>query len=129
WLRGRPRAPQGVDFDIAAARWRTFASDADAVFDREVMLDAGTLVPQVTWGTNPAQVAGIDGVVPDPDALPTAAARESAWRAIRYQDLQPGQPLAGIPIDRVFIGSCTNGRLEDLRAAAAVIGSGRIASG
>ncbi len=129
WLCARARAPQGVDLDIAAARWRTFASDQGASFDREVSLDAGTLVPQVTWGTNPAQVAGIDGVVPDPDTLPTAAARESAWRALRYQGLQPGQSLDGVPIDRVFIGSCTNGRLEDLRAAAAIIGSGRIAAG
>jgi 3-isopropylmalate/(R)-2-methylmalate dehydratase large subunit len=110
YLDGRPFAPRGADWDRALARWRALPSDADARFDREVELDAGALAPMVTWGTSPE------------DALPvTAAVPEGKPDALRYMGLQPGQALEGLAMDRVFIGSCTNSRLEDLRIAAAVV--------
>ncbi|MGQ0511497.1 MAG: 3-isopropylmalate dehydratase large subunit [Betaproteobacteria bacterium] len=110
YLHGRPFAPQGADWDKAVARWRLLPGDADARFDREVELDANALAPMVTWGTSPEDGVAVDGAVPDgkPDAL-------------RYMGLRPGQPLEGLAMDRVFIGSCTNSRLEDLRIAAAVV--------
>jgi len=119
YLRGRDLAPR--DFDRAVARWESLPSDAGAVYDRVEVFAAGDVVPQVTWGTNPAQVVGVDGRVPDPAALADATDRAGAARALEYMGLEAGTPIAGIPVDRVFIGSCTNSRIEDLRAAALVV--------
>ena len=121
YLHGRPYAPKGPDWDTALAYWGTLASDADAQFDREVCLDAADIAPMVTWGTSPEAVAPITERVPDPAIAPDAARRESMERALAYMDLRPGMPLSDIAIDRVFIGSCTNSRIEDLRAAAKVL--------
>jgi 3-isopropylmalate/(R)-2-methylmalate dehydratase large subunit len=126
YLRGKPGAPDGTAFDGAAERWRTFVSDDDAVFDATVTLDATTLAPFVTWGTNPAQVVALDGVVPSPDNARDADERDSLQRALDYMDLVPGTPLRSVPVDVVFIGSCTNSRIEDLRAAAAVAKGGKV---
>jgi len=121
YLHGRPYAPKGADWDTALAYWGTLASDADAQFDREVSLDAAEVAPMVTWGTSPEAAAPITERVPDPASVPDAARRESMERALAYMDLKPGMPLSDIAIDRVFIGSCTNSRIEDLRAAAKVL--------
>ncbi len=121
YLEGRPGAPSGAAWERAADEWRALASDDDAVFDREVVIDAGELKPQVTWGTNPGMVVPVDGRVPDPAALDDPDDREAAERALAYMALEPGTPIAEIPIDRVFIGSCTNSRIEDLRVAAAIV--------
>ncbi len=121
YLHGKPYAPRGADWDRALARWRALPSDADASFDREVALDAAAIEPMATWGTSPEHGVGISGVVPDPRGQQDAARRGSMEKALRYMDLVPGMPIAGVPIDRVFIGSCTNSRLEDLRAAANVV--------
>jgi len=120
YLRGRPGVPQGDAFEDAAARWRTYVSDDDARFDAEILLNAAELVPYVTWGTNPAQVVALDGVVPSPENAVDDDERESIARALEYMDLTPGTPLRSVSVDVVFIGSCTNSRIEDLRAAAAV---------
>ena len=127
YLHGRQFAPRAAMWERAVAAWRQLPSDADARFDREVEIDAARIAPQVTWGTSPEQVLGIDGRVPDPAREPDAALRESMISALAYMGLAPGTPLAGIPIDRAFIGSCTNGRLSDLRAAAAVIQGRKVA--
>jgi len=129
YLEGRPRAPKGADWERALDDWRSLATDADAVFDREVRVAAGELRPYVTWGTNPAQSSTIDGAVPDPDAFPDAAKRESAARALRYQGLRAGTAIRDITVDTVFIGSCTNARIEDLRAAAEVLHGHRVKRG
>ena len=121
YLEGRPFAPRGDAWARACAEWRALASDPDAVFDREVTLDAGEMAPMVTWGTSPQDAAPITGRVPDPAAIEDPARRRSAARALAYMGLSPGALLAGLRVDRVFIGSCTNSRLEDLRAAAAVV--------
>jgi 3-isopropylmalate/(R)-2-methylmalate dehydratase large subunit len=121
YLHGRPYAPKGADWDTAVAYWGTLASDADAQFDREVSLDAAEIAPMVTWGTSPEAAAPITERVPDPASAPDAARRESMERALAYMDLRPGMLLSDIAIDRVFIGSCTNSRIEDLRAAAKVL--------
>ena len=120
YLRGRAGVPAGDAFEEAAARWRTFVSDDDADFDKVITLDATTLVPFVTWGTNPAQVVALDGVVPDPSDFSDADVRGTTERSLAYMGLTPGTPIKQIPLDVVFIGSCTNSRIEDLRAAAAV---------
>jgi len=121
YLHGRPYAPNGADWDTALALWRSLPSDADAHFDREVHLDAAEIVPMVTWGTSPEAAAPITARVPDPANAPDAAQRDSMQRALDYMDLRPGMPLTEIAIDRVFIGSCTNSRIEDLRIAAKVL--------
>jgi len=121
YLHGRPYVPNGADWDTALALWRSLPSDADAHFDREVHLDAAEIVPMVTWGTSPEAAAPITARVPDPANAPDAAQRDSMQRALDYMDLRPGMPLTEIAIDRVFIGSCTNSRIEDLRIAAKVL--------
>jgi 3-isopropylmalate/(R)-2-methylmalate dehydratase large subunit len=126
YLEGRPAAPQGADWEAALDRWRTLRSDEDAVFDREVEIDVSELEPQVTWGTNPGMVAPVGGSVPDPGALADDDEREAAERALAYMALEPGTPLQEIRIDRVFIGSCTNARIEDLREAASVVAGRRV---
>jgi 3-isopropylmalate/(R)-2-methylmalate dehydratase large subunit len=125
YLRGRPKVP--ADFDAAAARWRELPSDPDAVFDKEVEVDVTKLTPQVTWGTNPGMVVPVDGVVPDPAEVDDPVEREAFERALKYMALEPGTPIEEIRIDRVFIGSCTNARIEDLRAAAAVVNGHKVA--
>ncbi|HEX7376922.1 MAG TPA: 3-isopropylmalate dehydratase large subunit, partial [Pirellulales bacterium] len=119
YVRGREFAPR--DYDAAVARWRQLPSDADAVYDRVEVFQAANVAPQVTWGTNPGQVAPVTASVPDPAAFDNENDRKSAARALEYMHLKPGTPLADVPLDRVFIGSCTNSRIEDLRAAAAVV--------
>jgi len=121
YLRGRPFAPQGAQWDRAAAHWRTLRSDADARFDRVVELDATQIQPQVTWGTSPEMVVEVGGRVPDPAAAPDAVRREGWQRALAYMGLAPNTRIEEIGIDKVFIGSCTNARIEDLRAAAQVV--------
>jgi 3-isopropylmalate/(R)-2-methylmalate dehydratase large subunit len=121
YLHGKPHAPRGAEWERAVVSWRSLPSDADARFDREVTLDAGAIEPMATWGTSPEHGMGISGFVPDPAAEADAARRGSMEKALRYMDLVPGTPIAGVAIDRVFIGSCTNSRLEDLRAAARVV--------
>ncbi|WP_374525223.1 3-isopropylmalate dehydratase large subunit [Sphingopyxis sp.] len=127
YLKGRPGAPVGEAWDAALARWRTLHSDAGARFDHMRSIDAAEIAPMVSWGTNPSQVAPIDGSIPDPAAMASAEARATAKRALAYMDLAPGQPLAGIPLDRVFIGSCTNSRIEDLRVVADIVRDRRVA--
>jgi 3-isopropylmalate/(R)-2-methylmalate dehydratase large subunit len=121
YVAGRPYAPAGDAWTAAVGRWSRIGSDPDAVFDREVTLDAADIAPMVTWGTSLEDVAPIDGHVPDPGRAATAERRESMSKALAYMGLEPGTPLAEVAVDRVFIGSCTNGRIEDLRAAAHVV--------
>ena len=125
YLRGRDLAPK--DFDRAVAAWERLPTDPAATYDRVEIYDAAAVVPQVTWGTNPAQVTGVDAAVPDPDAFTDPNDRGSATRALEYMGLRGGTPIVDIPLDRVFIGSCTNSRIEDLRAAARVIRGYRVA--
>ena len=127
YVEGRPAAPKGAAWERALDEWRALRTDEGAVFDEEVEIDVAALVPQVTWGTNPGMVAPIDGRVPDPGSFDDPAEREAAERALRYMGLEPGTPLTEIPVDRVFIGSCTNSRIEDLRAAAAVVNGHKVA--
>jgi len=120
YLRGRPGVPSDDAFEEVAARWRSFVSDDDAVFDKTITLDASTFVPFITWGTNPAQVVALDGVVPDPADFSDPDLAATTERSLTYMGLSPGTPIKEIAVDVVFIGSCTNSRIEDLRAAAAV---------
>ncbi|MDD2409052.1 MAG: 3-isopropylmalate dehydratase large subunit, partial [Tepidiphilus sp.] len=121
YFRDKPLAPKGELWEQAVEYWRTLVSDPDARFDREVVLDAATLKPQVTWGTSPEMVTDIEGRVPDPAAFADPVKRDAAERALAYMGLEPGTPIGEIRVDQVFIGSCTNSRIEDLRAAAAVV--------
>jgi 3-isopropylmalate/(R)-2-methylmalate dehydratase large subunit len=129
YLADRPRAPKGTEWETAVAAWRDLRTDPDASFDKEVVLDASTLSPYVTWGTNPGQGAPLWATVPDPATFADEAERRAAERALAYMDLRAGTPLRDIAVDTVFLGSCTNGRIEDLRAAAAVLRGHRVADG
>ncbi len=124
YLKGRPFAPSGAEWDKAVAFWRTLPSDADATFDRDVSLDAAAIAPMVTWGTSPEDALSITGRIPEPSTAPDAAKQDSMKRALDYMGLVSGTPLEEVAVDRVFIGSCTNSRIEDLRAAA-VVAKGR----
>lgn len=121
YLKGREFAPQGADWDAAVTEWRTLRSDEGAKWDKEVVIDASTLTPQVSWGTNPGQVVSIDGYVPRPELVADVTARDAITRALTYMGLEAGTPIRDIAVDTVFIGSCTNSRIEDLRAAAQVV--------
>jgi 3-isopropylmalate/(R)-2-methylmalate dehydratase large subunit len=127
YVKGRPHAPAGDDWDAAVAYWRTLTTDEGAEFDVEVDLDATQLTPFVTWGTNPGQGVPLGARVPDPEEFPDSDDRIAATKALEYMDLVAGTPMREIAVDTIFLGSCTNGRIEDLRAAAAVIKGHKIA--
>ncbi|MGP3999341.1 3-isopropylmalate dehydratase large subunit [Streptomyces sp. 8N706] len=129
YLEGRPYTPKGKAWEDALAYWRTLPSGPSAAFDRTVTIDVSTLAPQVTWGTNPGHTIGLDGEVPRPDGFTDPAERAGAARALEYMGLAPGTPMRDIEIDTVFIGSCTNGRIEDLRSAADVLRGRRLSAG
>jgi 3-isopropylmalate/(R)-2-methylmalate dehydratase large subunit len=129
YLNGRPYAPQGADWDTAVAYWKTLPSDPGAKYDTEVTLDVGDIDPQVTWGTSPEDVIPITGVVPDPKDAPNADKTASIKRALEYMDLQPGTKMTDIEIDTIFIGACTNGRIEDIRAVAEVAKGRKVKEG
>lgn len=128
YLKGRPYAPKGADWDAALTAWRELYSDEGAVFDKEIVFDAAEVAPMVTWGVSPQHAVGVDGRVPDPASLP-ADARPAAERALQYMGLEPGAALEGLKIDAAFIGSCTNSRIDDLRRAAAVLRGRKVADG
>jgi 3-isopropylmalate/(R)-2-methylmalate dehydratase large subunit len=129
YLAGRPHAPAGQDWDAAVAYWKTLVTDEGATFDHEVTIDASALTPYVTWGTNPGQALPLSASVPDPVTIADAGEASTAERAIQYMGLNAGQPLRDIKVDTVFVGSCTNGRLSDLRVAAGVLRGRRVADG
>ena len=129
YIKGRDFAPKGADWDKAVAYWKTLPSDKDAKFDRVLNIKAEDIKPMVTWGTSPGQVTSVDGVVPDPETMKDAVDRTAARNALAYMDLKPGTKISDIKIDKVFIGSCTNGRIEDLRAAAGIVKGKKVAAG
>ncbi len=129
YLKGRPHAPEGADWDAAVAYWKTLRTDDDAVFDAEVVIDAAELSPFVTWGTNPGQGAPLSANVPDPASYEDASGAPGRRKALEYMGLAAGQPLRSINVDTVFVGSCTNGRIEDLRAAADILRGRKVADG
>jgi 3-isopropylmalate/(R)-2-methylmalate dehydratase large subunit len=121
YLEGRPHAPKGADWEKALDYWRSLPTDGDASFDKVVELDGGEIEPCVTWGTTPAQSVPVTGRVPEPESFTDVAAKELAYRSLKYMDLKPGTAIEDIPLDRIFLGSCTNARIEDLRAAAEIV--------
>jgi len=129
YVTGRPRAPKGEALEQAIAYWKTLRSDDDAHYDKVVILDAAKLPPIVSWGSSPEDVTSINGVVPNPDDIADENKRASKWRALEYMGLEPGKKITDISIERVFLGSCTNGRIEDLRAAAKVVAGRKVAAG
>ncbi len=129
YLKGRPAAPSGAEWDAAVAAWRGLVTDDGATFDKEVHIDAAAVTAFVTWGTNPSQGVSLDERVPDPEAMPVGGAREAAERALAYMGLTPGTRMRDVTVDTVFVGSCTNGRIEDLRAAAEVLRGRHVAPG
>jgi 3-isopropylmalate/(R)-2-methylmalate dehydratase large subunit len=129
YLHGRRHAPAGAAWDAAVARWRTLPSDDGAIYDRSIVLDADALEPMVTYGTNPGMGIPVSGRVPSPDEMADPSARRALERALEYMGLRPGQPIAGQPIDVVFLGSCTNSRISDLRLAASVLRGRKVADG
>ena len=129
YLEGRPESPKGEEWDAAVAHWRTLRTDDDAVFDGEIVLDASTMAPFVTWGTNPGQGVPLSGAVPQPDDFAEESDRVGARKALEYMGLEAGTPMREIHVDTVFVGSCTNGRIEDLRAAAEILAGHSVADG
>jgi 3-isopropylmalate/(R)-2-methylmalate dehydratase large subunit len=129
YIKGRPRAPKGAAWEAAMRYWETLSSDPDAVFDREVRIDAANLPPLVTWGTSPQDVVSVTGAVPDPDAVTDEGKRAAMIRSLAYMGLTPGTRMTDIPVERVFLGSCTNGRIEDLRAAAKILEGKKVHEG
>jgi 3-isopropylmalate/(R)-2-methylmalate dehydratase large subunit len=129
YLQDKPRSPKGADWNRAVAYWRTLASDPGAIYDKVVTIDAATIAPLVTWGTSPDDVVAITGIVPDPAALDDPARRAAAEKSLAYMGLTAGQQMQDVTVDRIFIGSCTNSRIEDLRAAAAVARGRHVAEG
>ncbi len=129
YLKGRPHAPTGADWDAAVAYWKSLVTDEDAVFDKVVTLDASKVTPWVTWGTNPGQGVALSGVVPSPEDFDDPIEREAAAKALEYMALEPGTPMRDIKVDTVFVGSCTNGRISDLRRAAELIKGRKVAEG
>src|SRR5207244_5425602 len=129
YLEGRPFAPKGDAFEAAVEYWKTLPTDAAAAFDRELEIDVSSLAPQVSWGTNPGMVTDVTGAIPDPESMPDENGRKAARRALEYMALQPGVPIQKIRLDRVFIGSCTNSRIEDLRSAASIVAGKSVAPG
>jgi 3-isopropylmalate/(R)-2-methylmalate dehydratase large subunit len=128
YLRGRNHAPKGAEWEEAVAYWTSLRTDPGATFDAEVTIDAADLAPYVSWGTNPAQTVPVTGAVPNPAGFTDPLERDAAERALTYMDLQPGTPIREIQIDRVFLGSCTNGRIEDLRAGAQLLAGKKVHS-
>lgn len=129
YVEGKPHAPQGAKWEHALDAWRSLPTDDGASFDHHVALDGSTIAPHVSWGTNPGQVVSIDSAIPDPDSLEDPGSREAAARALTYMGLAAGTPIRDIAVDTIFIGSCTNSRIEDLRLAAGVIAGRSVHSG
>jgi 3-isopropylmalate/(R)-2-methylmalate dehydratase large subunit len=129
YIKGKPEAPQGAEWDAAVAHWKTLVTDEDATFDEEIVLDASTMTPFVTWGTNPGQGVALGADVPSPSDFADESDRVACEKALEYMGLEAGQPMRSVKVDTVFVGSCTNGRIEDLRLAAEIIEGHKVAEG